>query len=225
MHAFHGKTCLKMFSIIYFSSSRKMGRVNKRIAASKKVKADKATISTSAVLKTLANEDKKQDNNVQQGPELVTKVGVKVLLLQKPTAKSFKAKNKVSSKITKKDKMKLRKDNLVQRLEVMKDIKKEEKAKAIRMKKVITGDMKPMVETLDAIFSQTDDVVVVKKKPKTKKAERPPTKMSQKNDQMMKDLAIFEQVVKHPQYAKNPFATITTHIENKMLLEAMEADE
>lgn len=42
---------------------------------------------------------------------------------------------------------------------------------------------------------------------------------------MMENLSIFKQVLKHPEYVKNPFQTITTHIENKVLLESIEMDD
>ena len=55
---------------------------------------------------------------------------------------------------------------------------------------------------------------------KVKKTNGKPNKQTKVKQQMLNDLAIFQQVMKHPQYAKDPFQTISTHVENKMLLEA-----
>jgi hypothetical protein len=52
------------------------------------------------------------------------------------------------------------------------------------------------------------------------KSERRTMKKAKK--EMLDDLAAFQQVLAHPDYAKNPFQTISTHIENKMLLEALQ---
>jgi Ribosome biogenesis protein SLX9 len=43
--------------------------------------------------------------------------------------------------------------------------------------------------------------------------------------EMMSDLSVFQQVLAHPEYTKDPFKTISTHIENKMLLEAMQTNQ
>ena len=37
----------------------------------------------------------------------------------------------------------------------------------------------------------------------------------------MEGMSVFKQVNSHEQYIKNPFETISTHIENKMLIESM----
>ena len=55
---------------------------------------------------------------------------------------------------------------------------------------------------------------------KVGKTNGKPNKQTKVKQQMLNDLAIFQQVMKHPQYAKDPFQTISTHVENKMLLEA-----
>ena len=55
---------------------------------------------------------------------------------------------------------------------------------------------------------------------KVKKTNGKPNKQTKVKQQMLNDLAIFQQVMKHPQYTKDPFQTISTHVENKMLMEA-----
>ena len=207
-----------------------MGRFDKKLKAAKKIKAEK-NLSASAVAKTLAVKDK-QDSLVKLSTvDLVKKAGPAdfKLLLERPTKKAIVAKAAVQhkitkakplqNKITKKDKMKLRKDQLKTRLEVMQLIKKEEKASKRRQKKAITGDLKPITDTLDDILAEDDKK---KQNEKAPKIHIRPTKQKKIKEQMMKDIAIFQQVTKHPVYSSDPFNTISTHIQNKMLLEAME---
>ena len=41
----------------------------------------------------------------------------------------------------------------------------------------------------------------------------------------MRDIAVMAQVRKHPEFAKSPMETISTHIQNSMLLEQQKRDE
>ena len=116
-----------------------MGRFNKRLAAAKMVKADKLSLSSSSVLKTAAKKE------------------LEVPMLSKPaqmqimheTASSLKPRKReivkmnTLSKVTKKDKMKIRKDHLQNRLKAIQMIKNEEKASVRRQRKAIVGDLKP----------------------------------------------------------------------------------
>ena len=204
-----------------------MGRYNKRIQAAKRLKNEK-NLSNSAVAKTLANKDKEvvQFSSI----DIIKNANAKVnLLLDNPSKKNLvsKAQTTKVNKISKKDKMKLRQNNLKQRLEVMKMVKDEEKAAKKRKKKAITGDLKPIKS---AISDMLDDILEEDDKKHAKKSARKsdgkdarPVKQKKVQKQMLNDLAIFQQVMKHPQYSKNPFDTISTHIENKMLQEAMES--
>lgn len=211
-----------MIAFSNFLVPEKMGRYNKRIQAAKRLKNEK-TISSSAVAKTLANKDKEvvQFSTI----DLIKNANAEVnLMLEKPSKKSLvnKAQSTKVNKVSKKDKMKLRQNNLKQRLEVMKLIKDEEKAAKKRKSKSITGDLKPITDTLDDILSQ-DDKKHAKNKTKSENQGSKPMKQKKMKKQMLNDIAIFQQVIKHPQFSKNPFQTISTHIENKMLLEAMDS--
>merc|ERR1712008_418605 len=110
------------------------------------------------------------------------------------------------SKVTKKDKMKIRKDHLQNRLKAIQMIKNEEKASVRRQRKAIVGDLKPFTDTLDKILDEDNSM----KKTKAKKQPLKAKPVKQK------------QVLAHPEYNKNPLNTISTHIENKMLMEAMD---
>ena len=199
-----------------------MGRYNKRLQVAKKLKNEK-NLSSTAVAKTFENKDKQfvQFSTI----DLIKNSNAEVnLLLEKPSKKSLVNKvqaSKVNCKVTKKDKMKMRKDNLKQRLEAMEIIKSEEIAAKKRKNKAITGDLKPISATLDDILAQDEKKQCKNVKEKLKESR--PTKQNKVKQQMLNDIAIFQQVIKHPQYSKDPFSTISTHIENKMLLEAIDS--
>lgn len=154
------------------------------------------------------------------------------LLLDVPTFKADKAERKpgtfnASNRVKKKDRMKIKKDLLRKKLHVCELLKKEEKDAKARKKTAVVGDMKPMEETLKSI----DHDIVEEEEEKKKKeldAKSKPKKakgtLKQKKAQQnfLKNVSIFNQVNKHPEYVKNPLQTISTHIENKMILESMQ---
>ena len=181
-------------------SLENMGRLNKRIQAAKKA-------SKSAVSGIPTNSKKSTP-----------------LLLDKPTLKNIK-KHASFKVITKKDKQNIKKKHLQQKLSANLKAKKELKEAAKRKRKAITGDLKPIQDTLRDILSE--DSNTIKEKVASSRKEGKNGKYSGKQKklqaQMQKDLSIFQQVLAHPEYDKDPFNTITTHIENKMLLEAMNA--
>merc|ERR1719270_2518822 len=55
-------------------------------------------------------------------------------------------------KITKKEKMKIRKELLDKKIHVIKLLKQEEKAMKKRKQTVVTGDLKPMTDTLNQVI-------------------------------------------------------------------------
>lgn len=191
-----------------------MGRFNKRLAAAKLVKNEKKGLSTSAVVKTLAKKEQEQ-------PLISSKSNKIESLPEKPTKKSILKMN-TTSKVTKKDKMKIRKDHLQNKLKAIQMIKMEEKAAVKRKSKAIVGDLKPFQDTLNKILDEGNSNQKAQKKKKPSKEK--PVKQKQVKEKMLKDLSIFQQVLSHPQFNKNPFDTISTHVENKMLLEAMDPE-
>ena len=192
-----------------------MGRFNKRLAAAKMVKADKLSLSSSSVLKTAAKKE-------LEVPMLSKPAQIQIM---HETASSLKPRKReivkmnTLSKVTKKDKMKIRKDHLQNRLKAIQMIKNEEKASVRRQRKAIVGDLKPFTDTLDKILDE-DNSSMKKTKAKKQPLKAKPVKQKQVKNQMLKDMSIFQQVLAHPEYNKNPLNTISTHIENKMLMEA-----
>lgn len=130
------------------------------------------------------------------------------------------------NKIKKKDKMKMRKELLQKKIHVMKLIKEEEKAVKKRKRTVVTGDMKPISDTLDQVINEEiksmENSVSIERKP-TKK-NKGPMKQKKVKASFMEGMSVFNQVNSHKQYIQDPFSTISTHIENKMLIEAMKTN-
>lgn len=103
----------------------------------------------------------------------------------------------------------------------------EAKSRAKREKTAVVGDLKPMADTLDVIdqLLKSDQGARATKDARKKSKPRNAMKSAKRQAEMMRDLSVFSQVRRHPEYVKDPFKTISTHIENKMLLEAMRAGQ
>merc|ERR1739838_939329 len=82
------------------------------------------------------------------------------------------------SKVTKKDKMKIRKDHLQNKLKAIQMIKMEEKAAVKRKSKAIVGDLKPFADTLNKILDEDNDKQKTQKKKKTVEGETSQTETS-----------------------------------------------
>jgi len=228
-----------------------MGRLNKKLQQKERKKAGGSGISKSAVLATLAERDMKKSEE-ELDPDRYNAINFKQpkklpntldeldqdpdfqLLLDVPSFKADKSERKpgtfnASNRVKKKDKMKIKADLLRKKLHVCEVLKKEEKAAKNRKKTVVVGDMKPMADTLNVI---DDDIKQEKKeaeeekklsdKSKTKLKAKGTMKQKKAQQNFLKNISIFNQVNKHPDYIKNPLQTISTHIENKMILESME---
>jgi len=161
------------------------------------------------------------------------------LLLDVPTfmdkaAKANKNPGTFNNKVKKKDKMKIKKDLLRKKLHVCELLKKEEKSAKARKKTVVVGDMKPLADTLNVIDKDIQEEEEAKKEKvlkegKVSKKKGGGNKGTQKQrkvkETFMQNLSVFNQVNAHPDYRSNPFKTISTHIENKMILESMQKQQ
>ena len=211
-----------------------MGRLNKKQNQKKLTVAKTAGISKSAVLATLAKKDEDRYDAINfKNPKPLPKTLDELdenpdfqLLLDVPNFKDKSAKpGTFNNKIKKKDRMKVKKDLLRKKLHVIELLKDEEKATKKRQKTAVVGDMKPMVDTLQVIddLIKEDDEIKQKKlaeQSNIKKASKGTLKQKKAKAQFMKNMTLFNQINNHPEYVKNPFKTISTHIENKMLLES-----
>ena len=120
-------------------------------------------------------------------------------------------------KLKKKEKMKLRTDNLVNKLKGIEKEKKEKLEKKQREKIVIVKDTKPLLDNLLEIENQIEKEIEQKEK-KLKSGIKKPSKHTLKQkkqkDQFMKDIEFLKAASKHPEYVKNPIEIISTHIQN-----------
>lgn len=150
-------------------------------------------------------------------PETTQKAKESSILMLKKPENSMKA----TKGLKKKDKIKLKRKALEQKLMEAQAVRTELKAKKKRDKVPIIGDTKPMSDTLkmlDALLEE-DDRKKAKQSTKKKPAQKK-IKAKEKNAQFTKDLHLFTQVKKHKEFLKDPFNTIGTHIENKALADA-----
>lgn len=133
---------------------------------------------------------------------------------------------KRANQMRKKDRLTLKRELLREKLNLREIETAELKAEAKRRKTVIVGDVKPMVDTLTDLFEESK-AKAVEDREKAKAAEAkaiksrgatPKRKKAQ--DQLLRGIAMFNQISGHPEYKGDPFRTISSHIENKVLLES-----
>merc|ERR1711997_83089 len=140
--------------------------------------------------------------------------------------RSLATKSGKITKVKKKDKIKMRKQLIRDKLAAAEAVKTEAKQKRKREKTVVVGDVKPMLDHLNIIDELIKEEEEKKKKDeKVKKISKGTLKQKKQKERFMSDFALFNQVRKHEEYVKDPFNTISTHIQNKMLAEAEEMAE
>ena len=86
--------------------------------------------------------------------------------------------------------------------------------------------MKPIFDTLDQVLTEEVQPREKQKQDKVQRIKKPKGTLKQKRVKasLMNGISMFSQVMSHPQYVKDAFGTISTHIENKMLAEAIDAE-
>ncbi|QQP37946.1 Neutral Sphingomyelinase_ putativelike [Caligus rogercresseyi] len=125
----------------------------------------------------------------------------------------------LSRQMKKTDKRKARKEFLLDKLAKGARKMKADKAALQREKRPVIGDLDPMKDTLEAIDKVLEKDESRRKQQRDKsKAKKKGITLKQKKRQyeFIRNASFFEAVKNHPEYAKNPFSAISTHIENKM---------
>ena len=117
-------------------------------------------------------------------------------------------------KISKKEKMKVRKNLLVKKLSNLASDKKAAKEKREREKVVIVKDTRPLLENLEKIEEDIKKQDELKLKPKKKKMSKHTMKTKKQKEQFMKDIEFLKAACQDPEYVANPLKTVTTHIKN-----------
>ncbi|KAF6031814.1 FAM207A [Bugula neritina] len=134
------------------------------------------------------------------------------------TSKSFRGLN-----IRKKDKRRIKQHLFKQKINMLKEAKEMLKAKKKREKTVVTGDMKPMADSLPTVLPSVEQYIInnsTHKHSKLPSDKRNTTTQRSRRKQQMNDVNIFHQVLQHPEYVKSPSTTIQEHLHNRLILEA-----
>lgn len=122
--------------------------------------------------------------------------------------------DKLGKKLTKKQKRKLRHATFIEKINAIQNAKKSAKDTKKRQKTVIIGDMQPLTDALpifdtkQCVNSSTKDVTA-----------KPVKKFKARQNEMLKDLEVFRQVLNDPSFQRDPEATIMDHLRNKLLQE------
>ena len=220
----------------YVSVSDSMGRLNKKIA--KKVPTKPSGLSRAATkglvsfkkvieLPTSVTESAPapSDNFISVTKLVESQPGPTQARDKKRTANSLGLGGRPGKvvKIKKKDKMKLRRGVLVNKLLKSEKIKEEEKEKQNREKVVIVKDTKPLLENLLEI---ADEIETDKKKKNEREAATSKKKLlkhtmkkKKAKEQFLKDMKFLKAATEDPSYIADPFQTVSIHLKNSIGLQ------
>ncbi|KAM9287302.1 ribosome biogenesis protein SLX9 homolog [Morus bassanus] len=123
--------------------------------------------------------------------------------------------------LSKKEKMKLRKERWLQKIESVKLAKQKQKAEAKRKATPVVGDMQPLMEALPELSDLTAGGRG-RKPPKSRvKAKAEPAdfclmKQAQKRRLLEEEMAQFHEVITNPRYRANPLMAISEHLSKRL---------
>ncbi|XP_006266047.2 ribosome biogenesis protein SLX9 homolog [Alligator mississippiensis] len=143
---------------------------------------------------------------------------VKKLDLDSRSVVSTKTDVEEKTLLSKKEKMKLRKERWLQKIASVKLAKQKQKAEAKRKATPVVGDMQPLMEALPELSELTKG----RKQPKAHtKAKAEPTNFSQmkpvqKHRLLEEEMARFHEVITNPLYKANPLLAISEHLSKRM---------
>ncbi|XP_010146184.1 PREDICTED: protein FAM207A, partial [Eurypyga helias] len=121
--------------------------------------------------------------------------------------------------LSKKEKMKLRKERWLQKIESVKLAKQKQKAEAKRKATPVVGDMQPLMEALPELSNLATGG---RKPPKSHvKAKAEPEdfclmKQVQKQRLLEEEIARFHEVITNPRYRANPLMAISEHLSKRL---------
>lgn len=125
---------------------------------------------------------------------------------------------KESSKgMNKRDKVKLRRQLLLKKLEATRQLELDLKDRKKRQSTVITKDLKPLLDSLPSVDLNFHEAAEETKKQqklagKATKKDRNGMKAKQKQKAMLKDISVFKQVLEDKHFKENPTETILNHV-------------
>ncbi|XP_063198105.1 ribosome biogenesis protein SLX9 homolog [Chroicocephalus ridibundus] len=123
--------------------------------------------------------------------------------------------------LSKKEKMKLRKERWLQKIESVKLAKQKQKAEAKRKATPVVGDMQPLMEALPELSDLTTGGRGRKLPKSHVKAKAEPAdfclmKQAQKCRLLEEEVARFHEVITSPSYRANPLMTISEHLSKRL---------
>ncbi|XP_033027722.1 protein FAM207A [Lacerta agilis] len=162
-------------------------------------------------------------SNVFAGVKIDTKSLVKTLDIDSRSISSAIKGEDEKVLLPKKEKMKLRKDRWLQKIENIKLAKQQQKAEAKRKATPVVGDMHPLMDALPEL----SDLVAVSKicrHPKTPAKKMLLTnfcqmKSAQKRQVLMQEVAQFHKTISDPLFKASPLTVLGEHLSKRLKLE------
>ncbi|XP_038048796.1 protein FAM207A-like [Patiria miniata] len=121
--------------------------------------------------------------------------------------------------ITKKEKMKLRHDKWLEKMETIQVAKRNKKNAKKRSERPIIGDLNPLNQALpelSEIIALSHRKTQESKKAQEKKEHKGTMKVKDRQQLLLEESTRFKQVLKHSAFKSNPFSTINEHLKNKL---------
>ncbi|KAM9284601.1 ribosome biogenesis protein SLX9 homolog [Cariama cristata] len=123
--------------------------------------------------------------------------------------------------LSKKEKMKLRKERWLQKIESVKLAKQKQKAEAKRKVTPVVGDMQPLMEALPELSDLTTGGRGRKSPKSHVKAKPEPAdfclmNQAQKRRLLEEEVARFHEVITDPRYKANPLMAISEHLSKRL---------
>nr|XP_040570996.1 protein FAM207A-like [Lepeophtheirus salmonis] len=217
---------------MYYLFSATMGRLNKKLTLTKKANVASSTKDTKLSMSRIKNMTSLDLITLKKSSK-IPQESTDILMLSARKLPEFTIQHNIkkekpgvslSRKMKKSDKMKVRKEFLLNKLSEGAKKMKADRATSFRRKRAVIGDLDPMKDTLEAIDKvlEKDDSRRNRESKKKLKGKRGTLKQKKRQNEFIKNASFFEAVKNHPEYAKNPFSTICTHIENKIAAEHLE---
>lgn len=115
--------------------------------------------------------------------------------------------------LPKKDKLKLRREQFMKKIDVLGRMKKEQKAEKKRRKTPIIGDVNPLRDALPSLESLLKNRTNVKYTPEEPKKTRGIAKAKKRKKELVQGVKTFKAVMNNDTFKKNPLESITRHIQ------------
>lgn len=133
-------------------------------------------------------------------------------VLSVKSLKSIKSDKSQGKAITKKEKLKLRKEMLMQKIDTVNQLKKEAKRRKKRKSNAIIGDTNPLHDALPSLESllkaKSDNDKRIAKQAKPKAVQ----KSSRRKKKLLHDVGIYKKLLKNKDFNKNSLTFVTDHI-------------